>query len=85
MACLVFGLRKCRSRMATVNSSLFVPYLSDSIGVTLAKSNCTRLCMLQYPANTLIGGGPYSGTGSTNLVNLFGEVRARGRLQPLVR
>lgn len=46
MACVVFGLRKCRSRMATVNSSVLVPYLSDSIEVMLAKSNCTRLCML---------------------------------------
>ena len=26
-ACVVFGLRKCRSRMATVNGSVLVPYL----------------------------------------------------------
>ena len=56
MACVVFGLRKCRSRMATVNGSVLVPYLLDTIGVTLAKATALVCAFSSIPANTLIGG-----------------------------
>jgi hypothetical protein len=66
------------------NSLVLFHFCPHSIGVMLARNNFVRLCMLWYPANTLIGEGHAQKPARQTLLDFVRELR-QGCLQPLVR